>query len=61
MDTSAVGLESGPVGETNVITLIGMPDSVDFCVLQMYTEFVSRNSYSDMSILLYLLYYYFVE
>ena len=34
IDTSAVGLESGPVGETNVPMLIGMPDAFDSCTLQ---------------------------
>jgi hypothetical protein len=34
IDTSAVGSESGPVGEMNVAMLIGVPDAVDYCILQ---------------------------
>jgi hypothetical protein len=34
IDTSAVGSESGPVGETNVAMLIGVPDDFDSCTLQ---------------------------
>ena len=34
IDTSAVGLESGPVGETNVAMLISVPDAFDSCIVQ---------------------------
>jgi hypothetical protein len=34
IDTSAVGLEFGPVGETNVAMLIGVPDAFDPCTVQ---------------------------
>jgi len=34
MDISAVGSESGPVGEKNVAMLIGVPNAADYCIVQ---------------------------
>ena len=49
--TSAVGLESGPLGETkcNNVDRCASKQLISVYSNQMDTELLSRNSYSDMS------------